>query len=382
MAQGANGLAEEIRARAAGRREPMVSDLAAVTALDAPSGDPGALGRAAAEFARLLERGGTAVRRHQGPAGPHLEARFGPGGEGGVLILCHYDTVWPLGTVAERPFRLRDGAATGPGVFDMRGGVVAALSAIEILRELDSLTRPVAVLLTADEETGAPTSRELIVERGRSASITLVPEPPLPGGALKTSRRAVSTYRVAVRGRSSHAGLDPEAGVSAIDELVDQLVAIRALADPARGTSVNVGVVAGGTVANCIAGAAEAQIDARAAEREEAERIRYALEALEARRDGALIEVRELQSRPPMERTKAIARAFARARAIGKGMGLELEEGNAGGGSDGSLVAAAGLAVLDGLGPEGGGAHAPDEWVSVDSIVDRAALIALLVAEL
>ena len=360
----------------------MIADLAELTSLDAPSGDAEALDAVAATVARMLEREGASLRRHPGPAGPHLEGRFGPEGGDRVMILCHYDTVWPRGTAAERPFELRDGRATGPGVFDMRAGIAAALAALSTLRELNALARAVTVLVTSDEETGANTSRDLILELGAAASFTLVPEPPLPGGALKTSRRGCSTFRLVVRGRAAHAGLDPDAGVSAIDELVDQLVAVRGIADSDRGTALNVGVLRGGTVANSVAEAAEADVDVRVATLQEGERVRAELAGLRTRRAGARVEVQEVQSRPPMERTNAIALAVTRAHAIGARLGIVLAEGYAGGASDGCLLAAEGLPVLDGLGPEGGGAHAVAEWVSVDSMVDRAALYALLLAEL
>jgi glutamate carboxypeptidase len=376
------GLADAIHAAARRRRERMIADLADLTALDAPSGDAEALEIVASRVSGMLEREGAGARVHPGAAGPHLEARFGPNAGARSMVLCHYDTVWPRGTGAERSFELREGRAMGPGVFDMRAGIVAAFAALSILRELDAVARPVTVLLTADEETGANTSRELILELGRAASFTLVPEPPLPGGALKTSRRGCATYRLTVRGRSAHAGLDPGAGVSAIDELVDQLVAVRDIADPDRGTALNVGVLRGGMVANSVAEAAEADVDVRVATLEEEERVRAAIAALRARRPGAQVSARELQSRPPMERTDAIALAAARAHEIGARLGLVLEEGYAGGASDGCLLAAEGLSVLDGLGPEGGGAHAAAEWVSVGSMVDRAALYALLLAEL
>ncbi|MGH2954776.1 MAG: M20 family metallopeptidase [Solirubrobacterales bacterium] len=382
-AEGAADLAPRLAAAAAARRAELVDALRRISSLDAPSGDPGALAPVADLLDSWLAGLDGRVSRHASIAGPHLEAEFGPParpGEG-VLVLCHYDTVWPAGTAAARPFRVESELAHGPGVLDMRGGIVATLGALELLSELDALHRPVRVLITADEETGSRASRDLIAARAREAQIALVPEPALPGGALKTARKGWITYALRVRGRAAHAGLEPEAGVSAIDELVDHLIELRRLADPAAGTTINCGLVRGGNAANVIAARAEAEIDVRFPDGAEEARVRAAFADLRAERSGAELEIEELHSRPPLERTPAIAAAAERARALGALLGLELAEGSAGGVSDGNLAAAEGVPVLDGLGPEGGGAHAIDEQVSVPSLVDRAALMALLIAE-
>jgi glutamate carboxypeptidase len=267
-------------------------------------------------------------------------------------------------------------------VLDMRGGIVAALGGIELLDELGALRRPVRVLLTPDEETGSLASHELIAKRAREAAIVLVPEPALPGGALKTSRKGWITYRLRVRGRAAHAGLEPEAGVSAIDELTDRLLELRGLADRAAGTTINCGLVSGGSAANVIAERAEAELDVRVANAAEEARVRGAFEGLRPFRPGAELRVEELHSRPPLERSPAIAAAADRARELGRLLGLDLAEGAAGGVSDGNLAAAEGVPVLDGIGPEGAGAHAADERVSLASLVERTALIGLLIAEL
>lgn len=224
-------------------RRAVVAALGELTAIDAPTGDAPALRRPAELLARRLAGLTGRVRWHESPAGPHLEARFGPRGGESVLLLCHHDTVWPAGTAAERPFALRDGFAHGPGVFDMRAGIVACLGAIEVLTQLRLLDRELVLRLTADEESGGRHSRDLILDRAQGSRLTLVPEPPLPGGGLKTRRKGWLVYELNVRGRASHAGLDPEAGVSAIDELVDQLLALRQLRDSEAGTTVNVGTI-------------------------------------------------------------------------------------------------------------------------------------------
>jgi glutamate carboxypeptidase len=351
-----------------------VADLLALSAHDAPSGDPAASAGAVEWLAGRLERLGADVAQRSVSTGVVLDGRLGPSDGQPVLILCHYDTVWPAGTAAERPARLAGGMVHGPGVFDMRGGIVAVLAALE-----EPVERPVHILLTPDEETGSTGSREAIVSAAREADLVLVPEPPMPGGGLKTARKGWASYVLHVEGRAAHAGLEPEAGASAVDELVDQLLAARALARPERGTTINAGVIAGGTAANVVAGAARAELDVRATTVAEQERVHAGLERLAATRPGTAVALETRVMRPPMERTAAIAAAFARARETAAELGLELGEGAAGGASDGNLVAPLGVPVLDGLGPEGAGAHALDERVSVASLVERTALIRRLI---
>ena len=378
-------LAPRLAAAAVARRADLLESLRLISSVDAPSGNPVALAPVADLLESWLASLDGRVTQHASAAGPQIEAEFGPPPavtEERVLALCHYDTVWPAGTLATRPFRVEGDVAHGPGVLDMHGGIVATLGALELLGELAPLRRPVRVLLTPDEETGSRASRDLVVARAREAAIVLVPEPALPGGALKTARKGWITYRLRLRGRAAHAGLEPEAGLSAIDELVDRLIELRLLADPAAGTTINCGVVRGGSAANVIAGSAEAEIDVRFPDASEEARIRAAFAKLRAARPGAELEVEELHSRPPLERTPAIAAAAGRARALGGLLGFEFGEGSAGGVSDGNLAAAEGVPVLDGLGPQGGGAHAIDEHVSLVSLVERTALIALLLTEI
>ncbi len=316
--------------------------------------------------------------RHETSTGLVLDARTGPAaGAAPVLILCHYDTVWPAGTATGRPAREEGGLVHGPGVFDMRGGIVAALAAVERAAPVE---RPVRILLTPDEETGSTGSRDLIVAAASDAAVVLVTEPPLPGGALKTSRKGWASYRLGVTGRAAHAGLEPEAGAHAIDELVDRLVEVRALAQPESGTTVNAGVIGGGSAANVVPDSAYADLDVRAVTALEQERVDTALTTLQAGRAGTAVSVETSVMRPPMERTPAIAAAFERACEIAAGVGQALAEGAAGGASDGNLVAPLGVAVLDGLGPDGAGAHALGERVRIESLAERAALIAELIA--
>jgi glutamate carboxypeptidase len=372
-------LAHRVAAGAARRRGEVLGLLGELAALDAPSGDVELLDATADVLEARLGALGLEVRRIDGPAGAHLEARTAGAGAP-IAILGHYDTVWAKGTAGERPFRVQDGVAHGPGVFDMRGGIVAALTALAVLRDLDALDRPVTVLLTADEETGSVTSQQHIVRVGREARAVLIPEPPMPGGGLKTQRKGVLSYGLRVTGRSAHAGLDPERGISAISELVALAGDVERAASSAEGTTVNVGLIAGGTRSNVVAAAASAEVDVRVATMGEYERMTAFFAGLGARLPGASLEVELLHARPPLERTAAIAGAVARARGLAALLGFDLGEGSAGGGSDGNFLAPLGVAVLDGLGPDGGGAHALDEHVLLDSLEQRVALIAVLVA--
>jgi glutamate carboxypeptidase len=262
----------------------------------------------------------------------------------------------------------------------MRGGIAAGLTALGILHDLGVLRRPVVVLLTADEETGSRTSETEITRLGGDASHVLIPEPPLAGGMLKTRRKGVITYAIAVSGRASHAGLDPERGVSAVSERAHVIRALEGEASPAEGTTVNVGRVSGGTRSNVVPAEATAEVDVRVATMAEYSRMRGVLEGLRPKLAGASVNARLIHARPPMERTEAIAAAFGRAREVAALAGLSLGEGAAGGASDGNFLAPLGAGVLDGLGPDGGGAHALDEHVLVPSLEDRVLLIALLAA--
>jgi len=354
-------------------RAELIQQLLRLTAVDAPSGDQVGLHAAVDVFEEELAALGGEVKRHTEAGITHLSMRVGAEDGPHVLILCHYDTVWPRGTAAERPARMAEGVLSGPGVFDMRGGIVAAFGALRLLDECP----PVELLVTGDEETGSESSRELILERARDASLVLVTEPPLPGGGLKTSRKGWASYSLAVTGRASHAGLDPDRGVSAIDELLDQLREVAALRNPREGTTVNIGTLTGGTLINVVAPEAAAELEIRAVTVAEQEQTDEAMRSLSARRSGASVLVSRRHSRPPMERTRAVATAAARAQELARELGFDLSEGAAGGTSDANLVAPLGLPVLDGLGPEGDGAHALHVHILVDSLVQRNALCAL-----
>lgn len=291
-----------------------------------------------------------------------------------VLLLGHLDTVWPLGTTARWPFAVRDGIATGPGVFDMKAGLVQGLFVLESLDSLDD----VELLITSDEEIGSPTSRELIEEAGRRAEAVLVLEPS-SHGALKVARKGCYTYRVTARGRASHAGLDPHAGANALTALAHHVLAVRKIEHGS--TTVTPTVARAGTTANTVPDLATLTVDVRVPTQSEFERVDTAIRSL-ASGDGVEVAVELETGRPPLQRS-ASEGLFAQARLVGSTLGLgELEGVEVGGGSDGNFTAAVGTPTLDGLGAVGDGAHAEREHVVVEKMAERAALVAELVREL
>ncbi len=373
-------LAAELSKGAAQLESQLIELVCELTAIDAPSGSGAeTMGPASAAFARILGRFSRSAELLPTPRGDLIEFKVGPAGDTHVLVLGHYDTVWPAGTAAERPAKVVGDSLYGPGTYDMRGGIAAAFSALSLLGEA-RLPIPVRFLLTPDEETGSACSRERIVELGRAAQCALVLEPPLPAGGIKTSRSGWTVYELTVSGVSAHAGLEPERGVSAIDELCDTIVELRGVADADVGTTINVGVISGGTLPNLVAAQATAQVDVRTRSTAEDARVLDALASLRPRRKGAGLKVKQLHSRPAMERSPATALAYQHIQRLARALGQPLGEGHAGGTSDANLIAPLGLPVIDGLGPDGAGAHARDERILISSLVERTALLALLLA--
>jgi glutamate carboxypeptidase len=300
-----------------------------------------------------------------------------------IVALGHIDTVHPVGTLETQPLRRVDGRAEGPGIFDMKAGIALLVEAIAILRVRGTgPRRPLRFLVTCDEEIGSHASRDLIRAAAVGAEAALVPEPSLPDGAVKTRRKGVSTYRLEARGRAAHAGIDPDRAVSAIAEIAHQVLAALAAADPPAGTTVNIGLIQGGTASNVVPAEAWATIDVRFVSSGEGERVDAVLRALRPILPGASIRVELTESRPPLERTDGVVRLYEHARSLAAELGVSLGEGSTGGGSDGSLVATWGLPTLDGLGPRGGGAHAVDEHILLDDLPFRLALLCRLLETL
>jgi glutamate carboxypeptidase len=309
--------------------------------------------------------------------GDHLLVKFPGKTSNQILLLGHTDTVFPAGEVAKRPFRNMNGKATGPGVFDMKAGILIMWSALRaLLKTGNPLENDVTVLLTSDEEVGSSTSRALLESEAISASAVFVLEPSLPGGVLKTARKGVGRFTIKAIGRAAHSGVDPAKGINAIEEIARQVLLLQAMNNAELGTSVTVGVIQGGTRSNVVPAEAAIEVDVRVATIEEASRMATAVHALQPQLSGARLEVRGLINRPPMVRTSDSVRLFELARSVGKELGIDIDEGSTGGASDGNFTSALGIPTLDGLGAVGDGAHAIDEYVEIASLPHRAALIA------
>ncbi|MEU8828188.1 M20 family metallopeptidase [Streptomyces sp. NPDC048636] len=349
--------------------DAMIEDLRTLVEVESPSRDLAALKASATTVATLLEgRLGGRAALVETEGGPHVH--WSAGGDPKVLILGHHDTVFPLGTLERRPFTVEDGHATGPGVFDMLGGVVQAIHGLAALDDRSG----VEILVSADEEVGSRSSRALIEERALACGAVLVLEGAADGGGLKTGRKGCGTFEVSVAGRASHAGLEPAAGVNALIEAAHQVLDIAELGRPDIGTTVTPTVAAAGTLDNVVPAAATIIVDVRVETAEEKERVESAFAALAPHLDGAEITVQGGVGRPPMPES-ASAELFAVAKRLLPGI-----EGMAvGGGSDGNFTAALGVPTLDGLGAVGGGAHADHEYLVVDAMAERANLVGGLV---
>lgn len=319
--------------------------------------------------------------------GDHLRLEFkllGKRKEGQIFGLGHSDTVWPMGTLRHMPFRLSKGRLWGPGVLDMKSGLAFFITAVRALRELDvPVNHKIVLLVVSDEEVGSPASRQITEKEAKRSNTVLVLEPGTGlTGKLKTARKGIGRYVVSITGRAAHAGVDFENGVSAILEAAKQIERICSITNIERGITVNPGVISGGTRSNVVAAEVRIEIDARAVSLRDAETVDRKLKALRSVDKRCKVQVEGGLNRPPMERTKAIAKLFRQAQQIGTKLGLTLEESSTGGGSDGNFTATLGVPTLDGLGGVGEGAHAPNESILVDRIADRVALLMGLLSNL
>jgi glutamate carboxypeptidase len=331
---------------------------------------------------RLEELGARVQVIPQTQVGDHMIADVGDGEEQ-VLVLCHMDTVWPTGTLGERPFRVEDGRAFGPGILDMKAGIAVTFHALQAMRDLGiPPRRRVRILLNSDEELGSASSKELIETEARKSSHVFCLEPGAGvEGALKTGRKGVGMFQVRVTGRAAHAGNEPEKGISAVEELAHQILRLHSLTDFTKGTTVNVGVVSGGAVRNQVAATAEALVDLRVQSMGEAQRVEREILGLTPVLAEALVEVTGSLNRPPMERTENTVMLFAAAQQVAEPLGITLTEAQVGGGSDAQFASAVGVPVLDGLGGVGEGPHADHEYIIVSELPRRVALMASLLAE-
>ena len=318
----------------------------------------------------------------QATHGNHLRVELGEGSEQ-VLLLGHYDTVWDPGESSRRPFRVENGKAYGPGAYDMKGGIVEAVFAARALKALGLSPKVrVVVLHNSDEEIGSPSSRSLIEEEAKRSKAALVLEPSARGGALKTWRKGVGMFQVHIQGRAAHAGADFEKGASAAKEAAHQTIYLHGLTDLEEGTTVNVGVVTAGTRSNVVAERAELKVDLRVKTSMAAERVIPKILGLQPVDPRVSVSVEGGLNRPPMERNSKNLALFQLAKTIGQAMGMDLVESGTGGGSDGNFTSALGIPTLDGLGPVGDDAHSPGEYLIVDSLPERAAVLAGLLLSL
>jgi glutamate carboxypeptidase len=371
-------------AAADAHREWLLEGIKALVRAESPSTDRASLDACAEVLSRCLVDAGASIERLPGGATADMVLARWPGDGPAVLLLGHFDTVWPVGQIERMPLRVADGRLFGPGVLDMKAGLaIAALAARVVCAGLPADRRPqITLLATADEEVGSTGSRAAIERLARESAAVLVFEPALPGGAVKTARKGVGEFEVALSGVSSHAGAAPHEGASAIVELARVVLALQALNDPARGVSVNVGVVDGGTRSNVVAERARAVVDVRIAAAEDGAAIESAINGLRPSDSRVRIGVRGAINRPPMVRTTGVAKLYDLARAVASDLGQTLGEGATGGASDGNFTAALGVPTLDGLGAVGDGPHALHEHVVIESLTARAALVAGLIARI
>ncbi len=369
------------------RRDAIVSTIRQLVEIESPSDNKPAVDRLAETVADKFSQLGGEVHVHKAnDFGNHLQVNFGGRSAKPVLLLGHYDTVYPLGTLAAMPCAVAGDKLTGPGVLDMKSGIALMLHAIAALqdwhgREKDAaLPRPVTVLLVSDEEVGSDSSRAITESLAKKSAAVLVLEPSYGReGAVKTARKGVGEYLVKVTGKASHAGLDFEKGVNAIRELARQIERISAFTDLKKGLTVNVGIVSGGSRTNVVPAEAAAQVDVRIARMKDAAGIDKKMRSLRPFNRKCKMEVTGGINRPPMERTAGVAALYAQAAAIARDLGWKLGEAAVGGGSDGNFTAGLGIPTLDGLGGVGEGAHASHEHILISELPRRAALIAGLI---
>lgn len=355
----------------------MVNDVRTLVEAESPSRDIERLTRHAGLVSDMMLRlFGSRPSLIDSPVGPHIH--WVGGAEPKVLILGHHDTVHPVGTIDRLPFADDNGVLRGPGVFDMKAGIVQALHAVASLEDRSCIE----IVLTADEEIGSRASKELLEERARACGAVLVLEPSADGGALKTGRKGTGTFTVTIEGRASHAGLEPEKGINSLVELAHLIPQIVAIAEPDRGTTVTPTLASSGTADNVVPALTTLAVDVRVAVPDEKPRVEEAFRHLVTHVRGTRVSVEGGIGRPPMHESAA-AELFAIAQRVAADAGLSPIDGVVvGGGSDGNFTAAAGVQTLDGLGAVGGGAHGDDEHVIADTLPARAALIAGLCQEL
>lgn len=362
----------------------MVQLLIRLAEIESPSTEKAAVDRLGEALqGELLALGASVQIEPRREVGDVLIGRWNPQpGQNGILLLAHIDTVFASGTLEHWPVRVEGKRILGPGVMDMKGGIVVALSAVQWLRTHQQMpARPITILFTTDEETGSGASRGIIEELARQAELVLCLEPALPNGAVKTARKGTGNIEIVARGKAAHAGADHALGRNAIEELAHHILAAQRQTNYERGTTLNVGIVQGGTRSNVVPDEARAEVDFRVVVPEEIRRIEEWAASLRPVLEGTQVSASVKLNRPPLPRDERMAATFAKAQRIGASLGLNLFEGSTGGASDANFVAPLGVAVLDGLGPVGDGEHSEREHVLIPTLPERAALLAALFSD-
>lgn len=368
----------------------MLSLLKRLVETESPSQDKQAVDRVGAILIDQVKSMGAEVKIFKNETtGNQILARFDSNSHSsltsnkkGILLLCHMDTVYPLGTITHMPYYEKDGRILGPGVADMKSGAVIGLNSIRILQENKIMPSfPINILFTSDEEIGSHSSRKLIEELAGNSQLVLVLEPGMPDGAIKTWRKGTGEFHITVHGKAAHAGGDHEKGRNAIEELSHQVLAIQKLTDYEHGTTLNVGVCQGGSVVNVVPETAWMDIDLRVMQPGEAERITAAIEDLRPVLEGTSLEITGNLDRPPMPFNELMHTTYGHARAIAASEGILLTASGTGGASDGNLVAPLGIPVLDGLGAIGGDYHSENEYILKDSLISRTRLVTALLQQ-
>jgi len=364
------------------RLPKMIKTLRDMVEIESPTHDKSSVDRLGLYISNKAQEMNAELEVHgQVDAGDHVSMYWG-NGERDILLLTHMDTVHALGTLREMPWRQDDEKIFGPGVFDMKAGIVIALSAVEALQDNGNLPeRGLTLLCTSDEETGSETSRNLIESMARAHKLVLVLEPGLSNGELKTWRKGSGDFQIETHGKAAHAGASPESGINAILEMAYQMIELSQLPDTAKGISLNLGRIRGGTRSNVVAENCVCNVDVRVKTLKDQEIIESAIRRREPKLNGSKIDVRGSWNRPPMQRTSLILKTFERAKAIAKKIDMDLDEGGTGGASDANFVAPLGIPVLDGLGAIGNGAHSREEHIRITSLSSRAALLAALITD-
>jgi len=356
----------------------ILADVERVVKAESPTQDKQAVDRCGAVFHSLFTEhlGHAAEVIPMDATGNHLRFTYGEG-DRQILVLGHLDTVWDIGRL---PYRVEGNKAYGPGILDMKSGIVQAIWAVKACRKLGIvLQKKVVFLCTSDEETGSGSSRASIEQEAQKSDAVLVVEPPVANsGALKTSRKGVGRFTMRIKGKASHAGNHHEDGISAVEEMAHQILFLQGLTNYSKGTTINVGIATGGNRTNVVAESAVLDIDLRVNQLSEAERVSSLIAQAKPHLAGTMLQVAGGVNRPPMERTAQTEKLFRLAAECGQELGIELAEAHAGGGSDGNFTAALGVPTLDGLGAIGDGPHAEYEHIVIDQLPVRAALLASL----